>query len=76
MDQRGQKSPLEILIESIEDVLVTYEGRHLCELIGPNPFNGDPLYQFHPKSDYQHDIKLLNSQLGSLQEIFASLDSL
>ena len=76
MDQRGKKSPLEILIESMEEVLATYEGRHLFGSIGPNPFNGDPCYPFHPAPDYQHDIKLLKSQLRSLQEILARLDSL
>ncbi len=76
MDQRDKKSPLEILIESIEEVLATFEGGNLFECVGPNPFNSDPRYRFHPEPDYQHDIRLLKSQLGSLQEILASLDSL
>ena len=73
-DQRGKKSPLEILIESIEEVLATYDGCKLIESIGPNPFNADPFYRFDPKSDYHYDIKLLKSQLRSLKQIFASLD--
>ena len=76
MDQRGKKSPLEILIESIEDVLATFEGTALFERVGPNPFNSDPSYRFQPEPDYRHDIKLLKSQLGSLREIFASLENL
>ena len=72
-DQRGKKSPLVILIESIKEVLAVYEGSNLFELIEPNPFNADPLYRFDPKPDYQHDIKLLKSQLGSLKKILASL---
>ena len=71
MDQRGKKSPLEILIESIEGVLPIFEGHNLFESIGPNPFNSDPFYRFQPESDYQHDIELLKSQLFSLQEILA-----
>ena len=74
MDQRGKKPPLEILIESIEEVLATFEGSHLVEPVGPNPFNTDPRYRFDPEPDYQHDIQLLKSQLGSLQEILASLE--
>jgi hypothetical protein len=76
MDQRGKKSPLETLIESIEDVLATVEGSNLFECVGPNPFNSDSLYRFQPELDYRHDIKLLKSQLGTLREMFASLDSL
>ncbi len=75
MDQRDKKSPLEILIESIEEVLATFEGSNLFECVGPNPFNSDPRYRFHPEHDYQHDIKLLKSQLGSLREILAGLDT-
>jgi hypothetical protein len=74
-DQRGKKSPLEILIESIEDVLATFAGGNLCARVGPNPFNSDPSYRFQPEPDYRHDITLLKSQLGSLQEIFASLEN-
>ena len=73
-DNRDKKSPLEMLIESIEDVLATYEGYNLFELIERNPFNANPSYPFDPKSDYQHDIKLLKSQLRSLKKILASLD--
>jgi hypothetical protein len=76
MDQRSKKSPLEILIESLEEVLATFEGGNLVACVGPNPFNSDPRYRFHPEPDNQHDIKLLKSQLGSLREIFAGLDIL
>ena len=75
MEQRGKKSPLAILIESIAEVLGTFAGGNLVEDVGPNPFNCDPRYRFHPESDYHHDITLLTSQLGSLKEILASLDS-
>lgn len=73
MDQRSKKSPLEILIEAIEEVLATFDGRNLLESIGPNPFNKERLYRFQREPDYQHDITLLQSQLGSLQEILARL---
>ena len=33
MDQRDKKSPLEILIESIEEVLGTFEGINLYECV-------------------------------------------
>ena len=76
MGQRGKKSPLEILIESIDEVLVTFGGSNLKESVEPLPFNVNPHYRFCPEADYQHDIKLLKSQLFSLQEILASLNSL
>jgi hypothetical protein len=76
MDQRDKKSPLEIFIESIEEVIESFEGIDLYECFGRNPFNIDPGYRFNPKPDYNQDIKLLKSQLGSLREIFASLDKL
>jgi hypothetical protein len=37
MDQRGKKSPLEILIESIEDVLANFDGRNRVVCVEPNP---------------------------------------
>ena len=73
-EHRGDKSPLEMLIESIEEVLITFESREPLTSIGPNPFNADPSYRFHPESDYQHDIRLLKSQIRSLREILASLN--
>jgi hypothetical protein len=76
IDQRDKKSPLEILIESIEQALVTFEGSNLFGSVEPNPFNVNPHYRFCREPDYQHDIKLLKSQLFSLQEILASLDNL
>jgi hypothetical protein len=76
MDQQDKKSPLEILIESIEEVLGSFEGSNLLECVERNPFNMDPRYRFNPASDYKHDIKLLKSQLRSLREILASLGKL
>lgn len=73
-DQRGKKSPLEILMESIEDVLKTCEDVSLLAFLGRNPFHHDPSYRFHPESDYHHDMRLLKHQLRALQEIWASLD--
>ena len=80
MDQRGKKSPLALLIESIEAVLGVFEGSHLCEDVGPNPFNRDPRYRwstrgFRPETACHHDIALLKAQLGSLRELCAGLDS-
>ena len=80
MDQRGKKSPLALLIESIEEVLGVFEGSHLCEGVGPNPFNRDPRYRwstrgFRPETACHHDITLLQSQLGALRELCAGLDS-
>ena len=73
MDQRDKKSPLEILIESIEEVLGTFDGTNRFECVEGNPFNMDSRYKFNPETDYKHDIKLLKSQLASLREILASL---
>ena len=80
MDQRGKQSPLALLIESIEEVLGVFEGSHLFEGIGPNPFNRDPRYRwptrgFRPETACHHAITLLKSQLGSLRELCAGLDS-
>jgi hypothetical protein len=73
-DQRGKKSPLAILIESIEEVLTTVAGGNRLARLGPNPFHSDPSYRFQPEPDYRHDITLLQSQLGALREIVASLE--
>src|SRR5688500_1131577 len=63
-----KKSPLEMLTESIEDVLATFESSNLIASVGPNPFNIDPRhYQFQPARDYHHDITLLKSQLAGLR---------
>jgi hypothetical protein len=63
MDQRDKKSPLEILIESIEEVIGTFEDVNSFECVDRNPFNIDPHYSFNPELDYIHDIKVLKSQL-------------
>ncbi len=44
MDQRGKKSLLVILIESVEQVLSNYRRRNLFETLEPNLFNADPFY--------------------------------
>ena len=74
MDQRDKKSPLEILIESIEEVLETLEETNRLECVDRNQFNMNPGDRFNPGPDRKHDIKLLKSQLGSLRAIDASLD--
>ena len=74
MDQRGKKSPLEILIASIEDVLKTFDGNPLLLAVGPNPFNTQSGYRFQGEADYHYDMKLLKSQLRALRKILASLD--
>ncbi len=51
--QPHQKSPLEMLIESIEQTLVSFEGGEHVAAIGPNPFQTDPPGRFEPDSDYQ-----------------------
>ena len=72
--QLHKKSPLAMLIESIEDVLTVFEGNALMTAIGPNPFNTDPHYlRFQPEPDYHHDIGLLKAQLASLREILVEI---
>lgn len=78
-DQRGTKSPLVLLIESIEDVLRVFESRNYYEGVGPNPFNRDPRSRwstrgFRPETACHHDITLLQSQRGALREIYAGLE--
>ena len=80
LDQRGTRSPLALLIESIEEVLRIFEDSHLCEGVGPNPFNRDPRYRWstrglRPETACHHDITVLPSQLGGLRELCAGLDS-
>ena len=72
--QSRRKSPLEMLIESIEDVLARFEGRDLFAVIGRNPFNAGPYRRFQREPDYHHDIALLKLQLQALREILASLE--
>jgi hypothetical protein len=78
-DQRDRgvhkKSPLEMLIESIEEVLAAFGDTNLIASVGPNPFNCDPRhYRFQQTRDYHHDITLLKSQLAGLREILAEID--
>jgi hypothetical protein len=80
MDQRSTRSPLALLIESIEEVLGVFAGHQLFAGVGPNPFNRDPRYRwstrgFRPETACHHDITLLQSQLGGLRELSAGLDS-
>jgi hypothetical protein len=77
-DKPPRKSPLVMIIDSIEDVLELFQDESLFLTTVPNPFNSDPkYYRFEQEADSQHDVQLLNSQLGSLREILASLsDSL
>jgi len=71
-----KKSPLEMLIESIEEVLAAFDDTSLIASVGPNPFNCDPRhYRFQPARDYHHDITLLKSQLAGLREILAEIES-
>ena len=37
-----KKSPLEMLIESIEEVLAGFDDTSLIASVGPNPFNSVP----------------------------------
>ena len=79
LDQQGKQSPLIILIESIEAVLGAFEGGHLLEGVGPNPFHCDPRYRlptrgFRPETACHYDITLLQSQLGWLRELYAGLE--
>ena len=69
-----KKLPLDVLIESIEEVLGNEDDYHPMMSIGRNPFNSEPRYRFNPELDYKHDIKLLKYQLGALREISAGLD--
>jgi len=68
-DTRGEKSPLELLIEGIEHTLDIFEDTDLYEFIERNPFNTSSYRRFNPEPDYQHDILLLRSQLTGLHEI-------
>ncbi len=52
---------------------VTWADPNRTAGIERNPFNSEPGYRFDPAPDYQHDMQLLTSQPGSLQEIKASL---
>ena len=73
-DKPTRKSPLVMLIESIEDVLEIFEDDSLFLTTVPNPFNSDPkYYRFEQETDSKHDVKLLKSQLASLRKILAEI---
>ena len=73
-DKPPRKSPLVMLIESIEDVLEVFDDESLFLAVGPNPFNSDPkYYRFEQEADARHDVKLLKSQLASLLKILAEI---
>ncbi len=61
-DKPSRKSPLVMLIESIEEVLEVFDDE------------SDPkYYRFEQEVDARHDVKLLKSQLASLHEILAEI---
>ena len=73
-DKPARKSPLVMLIESIEDVLEIFEDESRFLTTVRNPFNSDlKSYRFEQETDWKHDVKLLTSQLASLREILAQL---
>ena len=73
-DKPPRKSPLVMLIESIEDVLEIFEDERLFLTTVPNPFNSDPkYYRFDQETDSKDDVKFLKSQLASLREILAKI---
>ena len=74
-EQKDQRTPLEIVIESIQHVLNLFEKTNRFECVERNPFNTDINFvRFDRKSDYQHDIKLLRYQLNSLLELLKGID--
>ena len=73
-DKPPRKSPLVMLIESIEDLLERFEDESLFLTTIRNPFNSDPkYYRFDQETDAKHDMELLKSQLASLRQILAEI---
>ena len=72
-EKKSKKSPLVMLIKSIEDVLALFGSINLR--VERNPFNADRYYHFDPEQDYQHDIKLLKFQLKELKKILKDIRS-
>lgn len=72
---QGKKSPLIILIESIEDILDVFSDSRFFACVAPNPFNTEHFsFLFDPEQSYRHDIELLTFQLRSLREILAEIE--
>lgn len=74
--QKDKKSPLKMLIDSIEQVLAIFGTMNLVKSISRNPFNIYSHHNFNPEVAYKHDIDLLKSQLRYLREILADLDDM
>ena len=73
-DKPPRRSPLVMLIESIEDVLELFDDESLFLTTSPNPFNSDPKYhRFEQETDSRHDVQILKSQLASLRKILAEI---
>jgi hypothetical protein len=72
-DKMHKKSPLELLIKSIEGVVALFGSIQLS--VERNPFNADPHYRFDPEQDYKHDIALLKFQLKELKKTLKDIRS-
>lgn len=73
-EQKGKKSPLKMLAESVEQVLGIFQHSNMFEVVSYNPLNIHSQYKFKAEDAYKHDIQLLKSQLGYLKETLADLD--
>ena len=74
--QKDKPSPLQMLVESIEQVLRIFGTMNLARSVSPNPFNIYSHHNFNQEAAYSHDIDLLKTQLGHLRETLAGLDDL
>ena len=72
-DKPPRKSPLVMLIESIEDVLELFDDESMFLTTIPNPFHTETFYRFNLEVDCPYDIELLKSQLASLRKILAEI---
>lgn len=74
--QNDQRSPLELLLESINHTLGRFKHSRSFEQVERNPFNVDEnVRQFNLQLDAQHDMKLLRSQRAGLQALYDSISS-
>lgn len=75
-EQKGKKSLLKMLAESVEEVLGIFQHSNMFEVVSHNPLNIYSHHNFKAEDAYKHDIKLLKSQLGYLKETLADLDDI
>ncbi len=69
------RSPLELLIHSIDDVLDVVDMAYPAECLDRNPVTFKLHYPFDAQTDREHDIRLLKRQVKALKAILREINA-